>query len=127
VNDENVFIDKEGRELTIFVDSDAVVAKHNGVEIGRLELFEDRDGFDQFTGVHLVHQIHIWKEEYRRAGTGRELYRLAFEAYGKLGVADQDPMSKNAPTTEGAYLLNEVIRLGYVIPFYREKPDWDDE
>jgi hypothetical protein len=118
--DDLTFTDKKGRTIKFneYCTHYGLEAYCDGNKIGELDIVEPEDNDERVVadGPYRVMSIHI-DEEFQRAGIGLEMYRITSEMYGALYVMDQDPMSENAPTIEGAALLNKAIKLRYILPF----------
>jgi hypothetical protein len=111
-----LFVDKRGRRIDIEIDEvqTEILAYHRGEKIGNFQTTMDDDGYA------FAYSIDI-NEEYRRAGIGLEMVRLAFEYHGRPlippGRNDSMKINGNYVTDSGAALVRAGQERGYFTPF----------
>ncbi len=104
------FIDNAGRTIGVSLGGD-IVAYHDGAEVGRFQMIHD--------GLKHCVDLADVARDYRRAGIGLNMLRIASSRWGKLTVEnwrDGPEVGPNPLMPAGRALMTKAVRLGYVWP-----------
>lgn len=122
--------DKEDRTITIYLDDLDVLAKHNGVEVGRLTFDEVDHGYQN----HIKLLYMCVEEKYRRSGIALQMLRCAVDLHGRNfekpslnSVGGRNVSSSEYYTQEGQALISYCINQNILDDNDREHVETEDD